>query len=532
MTKTSTDHTCIIQKEIGELDYDITVPESAAECSKALKQAKAHVREIIERSYTTRESEREQQIAHLESELQNLRSTGDTKSKKKKLTILRNLKKAEAMKRLFQKLQRLRQTHVRGGITRLEVPNDPNADPKTCTQWKVIDIPTEILSQLQQRNQKHFGQAQGTPFTVPPLSDDLGFTSMTPSGQLILNGQYDAAHLDASVQLLIQHLEYNARAETHRCKPSINYEAFEGKLKSWRESTSTSPSGLHLGHYKALLTRHEFSDLPDTDPRRASLEHKRHQILSLHFQMINYALETGYSYRRWQQVANAMLFKEPGNIKIHRTRVIHLYEADYNMAMGLKWGAAMAISEKSQWLNPGQYGSRPSRGAHNPVFIEEFQLEISRASRKSLVQVNYDATSCYDRIKPNLAALVSQRYGVPQPVVQSNVRTLEQARYKLRTELGLSDTHYSHHHETPIYGTGQGSGNSPMIWCFLSSLLFNCYETQANGAYYATPDKHHHTQLHTVGYVDDSNGQTNMFHCCSIFVLGVKSCFILFKHLS
>ena len=98
------------------------------------------------------------------------------------------------------------------------------------------------------------------------------------------------------------------------------------------------------------------------------------------------------------------------------------------MAMGLKWGAAMAISEKSQWLNPGQYGSRPSRGAHNPVFIEEFQLEISRASRKSLVQVNYDATSCYDRIIPNLAALVSQRYRVPQPVVQSNVRTLEQAR--------------------------------------------------------------------------------------------------------
>jgi hypothetical protein len=166
-----------------------------------------------------------------------------------------------------------------------------------------------------------------------------------------------------------------------------------------------------------------------------------------------------------------MIFKEPGNIKIHRTRVIHLYEADYNLAMGLKWSAAMAISEGYQQLNPGQYGSRPSRGAHDPVFIEEFQLEISRASRKSLVQVNYDATSCYDRIIPNLAALVSQRYGVPQPAVQSNVRTLEQAQYKLRTELGLSDTHYSHNPEAPIYGTGQGSGNSPMIWCFFRA----CY---------------------------------------------------------
>jgi hypothetical protein len=93
-------------------------------------------------------------------------------------------------------------------------------------------------------------------------------------------------------------------------QPSITYGAFVSKLKTWRESTSTSPSGMHLGHYKALLARHEFSDLPDRDPRRAELEQKRDEILQLHFQMINYALENGYSYTRWQQIANAMLFKE------------------------------------------------------------------------------------------------------------------------------------------------------------------------------------------------------------------------------
>jgi hypothetical protein len=75
-----------------------------------------------------------------------------------------------------------------------------------------------------------------------------------------------------------------------------------------------------------------------------------------------------------------MLFKEPENLKIHRTRVIHLYEADYNMAMGLKWKAAMDLLEAGKSLNSSQYGSRPLRGAHDPVFIEEFQLEISRAS--------------------------------------------------------------------------------------------------------------------------------------------------------
>ena len=314
MARTGIDHTAIIQNELATIGESFQIPSSAGACSTALKRAKQHVSEIIRRSFSTRESERDKQIAVLESEIA---STKPSKEKKQKLIILRNLKKAEAIKILFHKLQILRKTRQRSGITRLEIPTNPDDDPKTCNHWKVIDIPTDILNSLQNRNRKHFGQAQGTPFTVSPLKDDLGFTSMTPSGTLMLNGQYDASHLDISVQLLIQQLHLTTRAAQHTIKPSIDYEEFVGKLKKWRESTSTSPSGMHLGHYKALLARHEFSDLPERDPRRAELDNKQTEILNLHFQMINYALEKGYSYERWQQVANMMLFKEPGNIKIH-----------------------------------------------------------------------------------------------------------------------------------------------------------------------------------------------------------------------
>ena len=167
--------------------------------------------------------------------------------------------------------------------------------------------------------------------------------------------------------------------------------------------------------------------------------------------MINYGLEKGYLYQRWQNVVNAMLFKEPGNMKIHGTRVIHLYEADYNLAMGRKWKAAMELSEQTNTLNPGNM-------AYNPVFIEEFQLEIARSSRKSFVQINCDTTSCYNRVIPNLAALVSERFGVPQPVAQASVKTLEAARYKLRTELGVSDNHYSHNSDFPFAEQVRGAG--------------------------------------------------------------------------
>jgi hypothetical protein len=170
------------------------------------------------------------------------------------------------------------------------------------------------------------------------------------------------------------------------------------------------------------------------------------------------------------------------------------------------------LSEDKKALNPGQYGSRPSRGAHDPVFIEEMQLEISRLTRKSVVQINYDATACYDRIIPNLAALVARKYGVPTPAVLTNASTLQRAKYRLKTDLGLSESYYSHApQEWPIYGTGQGSGNSPAIWCFLSSTLFDAYETRAIGATYERPDRSSTTRIHMIGYVDDSNGQTNDF---------------------
>ncbi len=207
-----------------------------------------------------------------------------------------------------------------------------------------------------------------------------------------------------------------------------------------------------------------------------------------------------------------MLLKEKNNIKIHRTRVIHIYEADYNnLILGLKWRLALYQTEALNQLNAGQFGSRPRRNAIDPVMLEELQFEISRMSRKSMIQTNYDATACYDMIPPNLATLSSCRFGVNLIVALTNARTLEHARYFIRKDMGLSTTSYTHSPAFPIYGTGQGSGNSPMIWCFLSSLLFQCYETRAHCAAYCNPDRTKLTEWFMIGFVDDTNSQVNNY---------------------
>ena len=369
------------------------------------------------------------------------------------------------------------------------------------------------MHHLQQRNRLHFGQVQGSPFTVPPLVNQLGLCGDGSSSDDILNGEYIVHGLNEYTALLIQHLRQSAEMAAAETYPTISEEEYVGKLKVWKESTSTSPSGLHLGHYKALMARHHYSDVDDKqDPEVVAncdeLNYMQTSLLRLHVQLLNYALERGYANTRWRTAHNTLLFKDPDNFRIHRTRVIHIYEADYNLMLGVKWRISLYQAEALRELNDGQFGSRRRRNALDPVFIEGLQFEISRASRKMVAQTNYDATSCYDRIIQNLAMIVSRKLGVPKQVTQANVRTLESAEFQVRTALGVSDTGYTHSPASPIYGTGQGSGNSPQIYCFLSSVMFDCSESLNRPATYCHPDRTHPLELAMAGFVDDSNGQT------------------------
>jgi len=44
--------------------------------------------------------------------------------------------------------------------------------------------------------------------------------------------------------------------QVQEIKSSIDPDEWKKKLKLWRESTRTSPSGVHLGHDKSLLNGH------------------------------------------------------------------------------------------------------------------------------------------------------------------------------------------------------------------------------------------------------------------------------------
>lgn len=95
--------------------------------------------------------------------------------------------------------------------------------------------------------------------------------------------------------------------------------------------TSTSPSGRHLGHYKALVSIINRS-LKGDKITELNLIHNDIKICYLGF--IRYCVYHWYSLKRWKIIINMMIYKVPGNVKIHRLQVIHFYEADQSALWG------------------------------------------------------------------------------------------------------------------------------------------------------------------------------------------------------
>jgi hypothetical protein len=146
-----------------------------------------------------------------------------------------------------------------------------------------------------------------------------------------------------------------------------------------------------------------------------------------------------------------------------------------------------------------------------PVFLEELQWETSRSSRRSLLRMDFDASNCFDRITPNIASLAARSFGQHQALCFIHANFLRQAKYYLKTKLGLSEEAYSHCRLHPIYGTGQGSANSPVIWALISSRLFDTHTARAHGATFFSPDRTLQFQIFMIGFVDDCNGCVNDF---------------------
>jgi hypothetical protein len=168
---------------------------------------------------------------------------------------------------------------------------------------------------------------------------------------------------------------------------------------------------------------------------------------------------------------------------------------------------SLHTTEDCNVLHDGNYGSR--RSSLHPIGIEVLQTKYSHLTRLAHLKFSNNAEVCYNQIIVNLATIISLCHGVPSKVATIQGDMLEHAKYFIKMGLGISNKSYSQSNKASINGTGQGSGGSPTIWGFNSSIYFHLQSKLSTGATYHSATGKESLTIHMTALVDDNNLQTN-----------------------
>jgi hypothetical protein len=319
--------------------------------------------------------------------------------------------------------------------------------------------------------------------------DALTFSTISPAGTEMLRGIIPDEWHDNNQLLKEFLLSFTPEniANSAPIKTTISEDDVKKGFGKWKEATSTSPSGRHLGHYKAIV--------------------QNPVLLECMTKFLSIAIERGISIRRWQHAINIMLEKEAGRPTINRLRIIHLFEADFNFFLKIMWGSRLVHRANDYgMINTGQYGSVPGKMAMELVMLNQISNDICRTNKINLIRFENDARACYDRILVHLGMLAARRCGMPNNAVQIHADTLERMQYKVKTAFGISTNHYSSEPGKPLFGTGQGSGASPAVWLTLIVILMNTLDRITRERIrFRSPDSPMRHQRLTDAFVDDTS---------------------------
>jgi exonuclease III len=481
-----------IDRRQKQLIEPVLLPETLAETNSALRSARRRCRTVAKEAKALRKTRDDDRLAAFK-----LANPNQNPEK-----LEHQFFRALETKEMFRRLPSIKPKSS-GGLTMVKIPNPETDNPKTATAWTTITDPIIVEQKILARNQRHFGQAAPTPLATAELQRLLSFGGTSSLSDQLLYNKLDPAQLTS--HYFGQQLLAKCSTDQSEICPDITFDDMKQRYRCWPERTSTSPSGRHLSHYHAL-SKPDGTAVPDDEIDDIDLA--RQSIWSMHHSILKYATRHGYCFNRWHTVVNAMIEKEPGDPRIHRLRVIHLYEADYSLILGIQFRRLMHQCEDLMLLNPGCYGCRPARTAHDPIVIEVLQMDYTYATRYPHIKFSNDATSCFDRIIPSVSSIIARSYGLHRNIANMQGNMLLNAIYKIKTQLGISEASYSHTDEFPIFGTGQGSSSSPSIWTLYCSAAFDIYDQHCFGATYSSTDRSQKLNLGMTGFVDDNNAQT------------------------
>jgi hypothetical protein len=134
--------------------------------------------------------------------------------------------------------------------------------------------------------------------------------------------------------------------------------------------------------------------------------------------MINFPITYGFAPERWTRSVTPLIEKDEGMPLLTRLRVIHLFEADYNLFLKILYGRRMVKNgERNNAMNDQQHGARPRRMTIDALLLARFEKDLIRQLKINSAHMDNDATGCYGRIIVSLGMIACRRLDLPSSAI-------------------------------------------------------------------------------------------------------------------
>jgi hypothetical protein len=191
--------------------------------------------------------------------------------------------------------------------------------------------------------------------------------------------------------------------------------------------------------------------------------------------------------RKWR--SNSLLEKITRIPHSNKLRIIQLLEADLNSVLRIVCAINISrlVKEHSGIIYEHQY-EIANKTCLTPVLNKLMSVQIFIQKRTEGIVFDNYAKGCYDRIISSIALACLKRIRYSQRSVIMLGLLWSQLEKHVCTGYGVSDATYSSSLDRLLYGVGQGSCASPILWAILNQLLiaalgdkFDCIRLVAVG---------------------------------------------------
>lgn len=413
---------------------------------------------------------------HLRWRLSLAKNRGDEESAREILRISRN------------EARRLRQQNIN------RVVRDPRGRSVLSVSVDIGD--TDLRYDTQDAVEAVCGQHLGERFSLgkraaldsAQLKSVVGGLSDTNAAKIILENTYnfptdwDPSTVDllkaaAHIRLELEDIPLSSE--------QVTTEEFQSFWTSCKESTSSSKSGRHFGHYRAMSTDDELTRL---------------QVTS-----INLAATRGSPMTRWRQGVTVLLEKVAGNTRIDKLRAICLLEADFNWWLKATYAKKMIFRMQKGGILPIEQGAIAGKTAIDSSMTKQCFFDQANILHQTCAVSSNDAANCYDSVNHAAGSFALQAMRVPLNFVKCYLLCIQLMRFYLKTGFGMAKHSYGGTSRDPYMGLTQGSGASPAAWTAISTVMLVAYKSKGFGAFFKSGWSGILLGLAALLYVDDTD---------------------------